>query len=86
MALLWERYSSLSQHALVVQNLFFRSAMLTIFVIEHVPGCNFYFRFVQFFSLRKDQMDVVIRLSFVMMQSCNALYPIAFLKEIRKFF
>ena len=41
--------------------------MITFLIIEHISGGNLFYRFVKIISFCKDKMDMIIRLSFVMM-------------------
>ena len=60
--------------------------MLSGFIIKHVPCRNLQHRSIKQLPLRKDKMNMIICLAFVMVQSSDALHVIFLLEVFRKKF
>ena len=66
-----------SKFSFFIKNFFFRSDMLPFFILKHVAGCNFSDWLFKKFSFREDKMNVIVRLSFVMVKCRDALYVVS---------
>ena len=73
-----------SDIALIIQDLFFRAYMSADFIKKHVSACDLYFRFLQYISVGKDQVDVIVCHRLIMMKCSRTLHSILFSKSLRK--
>lgn len=69
-----------------IQYLFFCSYMLSVFIIKHISCGNLLHRFIKQLSLRKDKMDMIVGLAFVVVQGSDTLHAITLLEVFSKKF
>ena len=60
--------------------------MLSVFVIKHISCGNLLHRFIKQLSLRKDKMDMIVDLAFVVVQGSDTLHDITLLEVFSKKF
>ena len=58
--------------------------MLSLLIIKHISGSNLYFGLFQHFPFTEYQMNMIIRLCFVVMKGSTAFHTISFMKTLRK--
>lgn len=57
--------------------------MLSVFVIKHISCGNLLHRFIKQLSLRKDKMDMIVDLAFVVVQGSDTLHDITLLESVQ---
>ena len=60
--------------------------MLSVFIIKHISCGNLLHRFIKQLSLRKDKMDMIVGLAFVVVQGSDTLHAITLLEVFSKKF
>ena len=83
---LWNNCATSSKLSGFIQYLFFSAYMLPGFIIKHVPCCNLLHWIIKQLSLRKDKMDMIICLAFVMVQGSDTLHIVILFKVFREQF
>ena len=77
-------FATASKLTVFIQYLFFGTYMLSGFIIKHVPCGNLHHRIIKQLSFRKDKMDMIIRLAFVVVQGSDTLHTIILFEVFRK--
>ena len=83
---LFDDPASPADFSIPVQYLLFRPYMLSGLIIEHIPRGSLYDRLIKQPPFRKDQVDMEIRLSLVMVKGCHAGNIILFPESLHEKF
>src|SRR5699024_2192903 len=67
-----------------IQYFFLCPHMLSILIIKHISGCDFYLWVVQWFSFAENQMDMIICLCLIVMKRRTAFHAISDMKYFCK--